>query len=375
MCAQLSQLILSNIRNLPRVDIVLGPKFNVFTGLNGSGKTSLLEAVYLLGVGRSFRARSIQQVISFGEKECLLRAKVETNGEASRNSTWVAVERSLSGAAQFKIGGQVEKSAAELSKLLPMQLIDVSSHQVLEGGPDNRRQFIDWGVFHMEHTFLSNWRFMRRALQQRNCALKQRQHPADSWNEIFIKYALLVSASRVRYVERFKQALMPMLQEMLGLTDVVIRYEQGWPQDQELHVSLAATANLDLVCGFTARGPHRANLVVTIAGRPIKEVLSRGQLKVFVCIMLLARAKLLNNAQDCIFLIDDLHAELDKHSCGLIINAIKAIGCQVFITGIDANSLIERLSDSVVKLFHVEQGVIRQASSATAQGAESMSIG
>ncbi len=362
MRSQLNQLILSNIRNLDLIDLNFGPQFNVFVGPNGSGKTSLLEAIYLLGVGRSFRARSIRQIISFGAEQCLIRARIGSFGDESPNSIWLAAERSASGAAQFKIGGQSEKTASEITKMLPVQLIDVSSHLLLEGGPDNRRQFIDWGVFHVEHSFLHSWRQMRRSLEQRNTALKKRQSPAATWDETFVKYAMIVNDARIAYVERFKITFLDMLQSMLGLTNVGLNYEPGWNVAQDLQTALVTSSNVDLSYGFTTRGPHRANLEITVDGRPAKDVLSRGQIKIFVCIMLLARAKLLLEARDCIFLIDDLHAELDKQSCSLFIKAIKEIGCQVFITGIDADLLSERLDGCIARVFHVEHGAIRQAS-------------
>jgi DNA replication and repair protein RecF len=362
MGAQLNQIILSNIRNLGVIDLNFGPKFNAFVGPNGSGKTSLLEAIYLLGVGRSFRARSMRQIISFGAEQCLIRAKVGSCLNSEQPDVWLAVERSVNGSSQYKIDGQIESSGTELTKRLPVQLIDVNSHLLLEGGPDNRRQFIDWGVFHVEHSFLYNWRQMRRALEQRNAALKQRLTPAATWNAGFVKYAVIVSDFRESYVQRFKVIFLQMLQEMLGLGGVTIRYDRGWSANQELQAALDYAASKDLAYGFTTCGPHRANLEINIDGRPAKEVLSRGQIKIFVCIMLLARAKLLSNTRDSVFLIDDLHAELDKHSCSLFINAINSMGCQVFMTGIDADLLSDRLNGCITRLFHVEQGVIRQAS-------------
>jgi DNA replication and repair protein RecF len=360
MSAQLNQLILSNIRNLGDLDLSFGPQFNVFVGANGSGKTSLLEAIYLLGVGRSFRARSIRQIISFGSEQCLIRAKVGSHDENEQSSIWLAVERTLAGDPQYKIGGQLEKSAAELTKALPVQLIDVNSHLLLEGGPNNRRQFIDWGVFHVEHSFLQNWRLMRRALEQRNMALKQRQTPAAVWDEAFVKYATLVDTARNEYIQRFSKIFLLMLQDMLGLTTVELQYNRGWSREQELQAALEDSKYVDLAHGYTHRGPQRADLEIVLGGKLAKDVLSRGQIKIFVCIMLLARAKLLQDTRSSVFLIDDLHAELDKNSCGLFIEAIKAMGCQVFITGIDGASLLERLHDCAIRMFHVEHGVIRE---------------
>jgi len=360
MSAQLNQLILTNIRNLEALDLRFGPQFNVFVGANGSGKTSLLEAIYLLGVGRSFRASSMRQIISFGKEQCLIRAKVGAQGENDQSGIWLAVERTLTGDCQYKIGGQLERSASELTKALPVQLIDVNSHLLLEGGPNNRRQFIDWGVFHVEHNFLQHWRLMRRALEQRNMALKQRQTPVAAWDEAFVKYAMLVDLARNEYIQRFSKIFLSLLKDMLDLTTVELHYKRGWSQTQELHMALEDSRFVDMAHGYTHRGPQRADLEINLGGKPAKEVLSRGQTKIFVCIMLLARAKLLQNARSSVFLIDDLHAELDKNSCGLFIGAIKAMGCQVFITGIDGAPLLERLHDCAIRMFHVEHGMIRE---------------
>lgn len=360
MSAQLKKLVLSNIRNLESLDLNFGSQFNVFIGANGSGKTSLLEAIYLLGVGRSFRTRSLRQIISFGSDKCLIRACVSTSADLSHDNVWIAVERGLANYAQYKIGGRCENSVSELAKMLPVQLIDVNSHLLLDGGPVYRRQFIDWGVFHVEHSFLQNWRLMRRALEQRNTALKQHQIPAAMWDETFVKYAMAVDVARNEYIKHFNKIFLLMLHEMLGMTNVELLYKRGWSMEQQLQSELDASKHMDLARGYTCRGPQRADLDISLCGKPIKEVLSRGQIKIVVCIMLLARAKLLRDYRSSIFLIDDLHAELDKNSCGLLIEAIKTMGCQVFITGLDELALRDILHGCDMHMFHVEHGSIKE---------------
>ncbi len=359
MGAQLNQLIVSNIRNLDSVDLNFGPQFNVFTGINGSGKTSLLEAIHLLSLGRSFRAKSMRQIMAFGTQQCLVRAHIGSNND-HHNNIWLALERFADGASTYKIGGQEEKSAAELSKVLPVQLIDVNSHLLLEGGPIYRRQFMDWGVFHVEHNFLQDWRSLQRALEQRNMALKHGQHPAEMWNEAYVKYANAVDVARATYLQQFEVVFLALIAEMLGLKDVELRYNRGWSRDQDLRAVLQSSIHTDLQYGYTTKGPQRADFEVLIAKRAAKEVLSRGQMKIFVCIMLLARAKMLPTTQTGVFLIDDLHAELDKHSCSLFIQAIKDMGCQVFITGIEAELLRESLHGCNTRMFHVEHGTIKE---------------
>ncbi len=358
MCVRLNKLELSNIRNLRTVSLDLGGRFNVFTGANGSGKTSLLEAVHLLGLGRSFRAKSMQQIISFGDNQCLVRAKLAASGTQLQD-TWLAIEPAVGRSAQYRIGENSEKSAAAITKILPMQLIDVNSHVLLEGGPSYRRQLIDWGVFHVEHSFLQAWRLLQRAMKQRNAALYLRQMPAEIWDETFVKYADIVDCARASYVQRFAQIFSNLLAEMLGWMDLTVRYNRGWPTNQDLKEVLARSSSRDLGCGYTTAGPHRAEVEFLLNNKPAREVLSRGQIKIFVCIMLLARIYLLPYKQS-IFLIDDLHAEFDKKNCKLFIHALEKMECQVFITGIEADLLRERLFGCDAKMFHVEQGSINE---------------
>jgi len=358
MSSKLSQLVISNIRNLRASDIQLGPKFNVFVGLNGSGKTSILEAVHLLGLGRSFRARSIQQVIKRGNDQCVVRGMLRDAESLEHSGVWLGVAKGADGSSQYKIGEATEKSPAELSRALPVQLIDVNSHLLLEGGPEKRRKFIDWGVFHMEHSFLLEWRGFQRALEQRNAALKQRRAPEQAWNEAFAKHAEQVTSRRKSYVLQFKEVFLPFLREKLAVESVSVAYRCGWDEDRSLLDQLDESLGRDIACGFTTCGPHRADLEVLIDGEPAKSVLSRGQIKIFVCIMLLARSKLLLQPQDNVFLIDDLHAELDRNSSRALIEAINGLGGQVFVTGIEAELLQESLQGFDSRMFHVEQGTI-----------------
>lgn len=359
MITQLNQLILSNIRNLAETDLKFGSQFNVFIGSNGSGKTSFLEAIHLLSVGRSFRARSMQQVVAFGADKCVIRAQVNASSDLDDSNVWLGAVRGISGSAQYKIGEQTEKSASELSKKLPVQLIDVNSSMLLDGGPVFRRQFMDWGVFHVEHSFLDNWRLMSRALEQRNASLKSKQIPGRAWDDAFVKYANAVDVARRSYLERYCTIFACMLRELLNLSNVEIRYMRGWSNDRELAEVLRSSINFDVSCGYTCRGPQRADLEVLIDSRPAKHVLSRGQMKIFVCIMLLARAKLLKGSRSSVFLVDDLHAELDKESCELFVAALKSLNCQAFITGIEADLLKSSLRECDTQMFHVEQGCIR----------------
>lgn len=360
MGVQLEQLVISNLRNLVATTLSLNSKFNMFVGPNGSGKTSLLEAVYLLGMGRSFRARSIQQIISFGAQNCFIRAKVGFDADLGVPSVWLGLGKDLNGNTQYKIGEQAETSSAALSKILPVQLIDADSMLLLDGGPLYRRQFMDWGVFHVEHSFLTSWRLMRRALEQRNTLLRNNVRPALVWDEAFVQYALEVNAARQQYMIRFVDLMNKLLEERFHVPGVKFQYHQGWNEGEMLMDALQKSLKLDLTVGYTNRGPHRADFLVTIDDRPAKTVLSRGQMKLFVCLMLIARSHMLGHGKSGLMLIDDLHAELDGNSCGVFVSALEALNCQALITGVEQKLLSSHLRDVSIDLFHVEHGCVQQ---------------
>lgn len=350
MTTEISQLTLSKFRNIDSCELEFHPKFNLLIGANGSGKSSVLESIYLLGAGRSFRARSAQQYINFDHNSCLVRAKV--------NEKWLAVQRSQDGAAEYRLADKVCNSAAKLCKHLPVQLLDVNSNQLILGGPEYRRQFIDWGLFHVEHDFLHSWRALQKALKQRNAALRHGMPPGDYWDNVFVEHALEVDRARRSYIKRFQSECVAWVEQNLGCKDLSLLYHSGWDDDLSLTEALQASRNAELAAGHTLIGPQRADLEFRLEGKLAREVVSRGQLKLLVSLLLLARAKLLNEQQASVFLLDDMHAELDSDNCGVLLRELNAMPAQVIIAGIEYKPLQALLSGKEHRMFHVEHGRI-----------------
>ena len=171
---------------------------NVFTGLNGAGKTSVLEAVYMLGLAKSFRGAQLQPVIHYLSDTCTVFGELELLDDNVAKRIAIGVKRLKKGGHKIRVAGKDEKSPMRLAELLPLQLINAASYLLLEGGPKQRRQFIDWGAFHVEHEFYGAWRRMQRSLKQRNGAL--RSGPAHNthltaWDNEFIEAALVVDSA------------------------------------------------------------------------------------------------------------------------------------------------------------------------------------
>ncbi len=148
----ISQLTIHHFRNLSKVQFEPQPGINFFFGANGSGKTSILEAIYFLGLGRSFRTHLIQRIIHQGSEQFLLLAQINNPD----NPFLVGMERSLQGEKKIRVNGESVNSVATIAKQLPLQLLSTESHRFFHDGPKVRRQYLDWGVFHVEHCLLLN---------------------------------------------------------------------------------------------------------------------------------------------------------------------------------------------------------------------------
>lgn len=360
----LARLELSNLRNIESADLELVEGFNLFFGDNGSGKTSVLEALHLLALGRSFRSQLQKSLVREGCSEATVFAQTQ-EGLA------LGILRPLRGAQSLRIGGRKAEGLAELSHCLPLQLINSETFQILEGSPSERRRFLDWGVFHVEQFFFSNWRRARLALQSRNTLLRQGATASEiePWTLELVRSAEQMDIQRRQYMDKLKALLEPQLAS-LGVWDPDLRLEidylRGWKEDQGLYEQIQEDLARDRRYGHTSSGPHRADLRFRLGSADAAELLSRGQLKLLICALKIAQGRLLEQEQGrrCIYLIDDLPAELDADNRARVCNLLKERQAQVFLTSIERETLAKELLEgsgaapSKNKLFHVKRGKI-----------------
>ena len=237
---KLSSLAISGVRNIIDTRVADLGDVNIFTGLNGAGKTSVLEAVYILGLAKSFRGTQLQPVVNYLSNTCTVFGELEPLDDGAQRVA-IGVKRAKKGGHKIRVAGKDEKSLVRLAELLPLQLINSMSYLLLEGGPKQRRQFIDWGVFHVEQEFYSAWRRMQRSLKQRNGALRSGQAnntPLAAWDNEFVEAALIVDAVRQRYFESFESIFYDFLTQLLPDSGLDFSYERGWTNDQCLEAVL-----------------------------------------------------------------------------------------------------------------------------------------
>ena len=267
--------------------------------------------------------------------------------------------RNGSGGLEVHADGEKQGSAVALAEALPLQVIDPDVHELVAGGPEMRRRYIDWIAFHVEHPFLEQWRRFRRALKQRNAALRDgaSRKSLASWDRELGELGGSVDATRRRMVELVGPVLAAFGAELLG-SRVVLDYRQGWPADVSLSDALAGSAERDLQLASTQYGPHRADLVLSYDERRARKLVSRGQQKLLACALILAATAVVKTklGKPLTLLLDDPAAELDGDAVGRLMSAVEGLGCQVIATTLDPG---KALFSSPPTMFHVEHGVVR----------------
>lgn len=345
----LETLTVQNLRCLRQASLELSPGRNLITGANGSGKTSLLEAISLLGRGRSFRTRNSERLVTHGESRLVVHGR--TGG---LNHPTIGVQVARGEATVAKIGGEFTRSLADLSQVLPVQVIEPGVHKLIEDGAFRRRRWMDWAVFHVEPGFVETWSGYTRALKQRNAALKQSPGQVGAWDAEVIRLGQLLSTSRRAMLERLQPFWKEAIAELLG-RDVELGYSQGWPKDLTLKDALAACRDRDIIKGQTHAGPHRADAVVKLDGKLARDSLSRGQQKLVAVALILAQLRLLQDLLSSVpvLLLDDPAAELDGSKLTAFISQVGKLRCQLIVTSLSGDQNPFGQPDAA---FHVEQG-------------------
>jgi DNA replication and repair protein RecF len=358
----LSRLDITTVRNLRAVSLRELAATNIFFGDNGTGKTTVLESLYLLGMARSFRSGHIKTVISHGETSCAVYGELARHGSSSLS---LGVSRDLNGGLQAKIAGSAALSTSELAANLPLQIINSDSFNLLVGSPGHRRQFLDWGVFHVEPLFYTAWQRYQRALKQRNSLLRHgkiSEFELQPWDKELSEAGELVDNHRRQYFAELQPGFQALIERLSpDLSRLELRYRRGWDKQASLRDVLIASEHSDRQQGFTHAGPQRADIRVVIDGHNAADILSRGQQKLVVCALKLAQGGLLATSQRkaCVYLVDDLPAELDKNHCRLVAEVLVELDTQVFITCVERKEVADVWPDTTPggrAMFHVEHG-------------------
>jgi DNA replication and repair protein RecF len=353
----LSRIQGENFRLFERFELAPNPGLNLILGANASGKTSLLEALYSLGRGSSFRGTPAEACGRAGP-QWLVHGRVSP-GSAPESALGVAWTPD---GLRMRID-QADVTMLDLVRRFPVQILEPDSHRLLEDGPAYRRRYLDWGVFHVEHRFYPVWRRYQRALKQRNHSLKAGQTRAEieAWNAELAGAGEAVQEFRAAQLELLRGRLGEEIRQLLGPVDWTLELACGWPAEKPLVQTLADHYEHDRRQGKTGVGPHRAELKLKLAGRGAKHQVSRGQQKLLIAALLLSQARLIaqRSGASPALLVDDFPAELGQPFQQALLAALTGYPGQVFVTSIERTEALKTVPENAV--FHVEHGSVGPA--------------
>lgn len=350
----LRELRIEHFRCIESASLPLDQRVTAITGDNGAGKTSIIEAAYYLARGRSFRQPRHDRLIQHGSDGFSLFGRFDYGQQKHK----VGIACSRKSGHKIRIDGQDSPNLTPVAERLVVQVLEPEIHQLIADGPEQRRRFLDYGVFHVEPTYLKAWRRYKTALKQRNAALRLGQSAATMapWEQALLAEGAIVDSLRAGYVHMLSETVAA-LAPSLGLPDVSIDYRPGWNDAKSMDEALDEARDRDRQQATTSVGPHRADLRIQWSGRMARQQVSRGQQKLLASALVLGQARLLATlkSDQVVLLVDDPAAELDRHSLGRLMEAVMSVPGQLILTSIEPD--LEALPQET-RMFHVERGVL-----------------
>lgn len=345
------------VRNVTAATLDLSPRLNLLIGPNGAGKTALLEALHLLIRGRSFRTRSVSSLIQHDAHALSMhvRCRDEARGRLS-----IGVERDRSNQTRLRLNGEPVRQSSAVAALLPIQLLLPNLAELVFGGPNERRQWLDWGTFHVKQGYAETLRGYVRSVRQRNAVLRDDDRSTlGTWTERMVGLGTLVADARREYLEEARPWVLECLAKLAPELALTMDYFPGYA-GESLADAVGASMARDVKSGATQIGPHRADVRLATDGAEAAAVLSRGQGKVVASALRIGQAKglLTRPGARSLFLIDDVWAELDGRHSQRFFELLSELDCQILATSTQRPQLADAFGDEGVQVFHMKQGAV-----------------
>lgn len=373
----LELLKVHNARNLKEYTLKPHPDFNIIFGSNGAGKTTILESVYLLLRSRIFRTNKFKSFINHEENTCTIFSKFSNLDDMHPDSFTIGISRSKDLTHPvIHLNSQKINSLSTITNLVVLGLITTESFTLLDSGPSIRRKFLDWGVFHVEHSFLSDWKAFKKIISSRNNLLSSysknykltgkistsQRELINCWNPQLIALNNKLHTYRTNQLNNISTYFKDFLSKFSHTLSeqICLSYYKGWSNDCSYNDYLDKKIFEDLSAGFTRYGTHRSDLKIKIKKNMAKDILSRGQKKIVIICLILSQFKYLIEVDKFrihnLLLLDDIDSELDSKNLEIVFTILRTLDCQILATTTN-NHRYDFLNPSEHKLFHVEQSI------------------
>jgi DNA replication and repair protein RecF len=351
----IKNLSIYNLRIIEKVSIEPSPGINLITGQNGSGKTTILEAIYLIARNKSFRTSKINTLINYKSNELLITTRLERDNTGQFT---IGIKKTKHNT-EVKISGKKQTKLSEVVKQLPLFIITPDVNRIFEDGPSLRRKLLDWGVFHVEHSYRETFQQFNRLLQQRNALLRTKISETTNWDYLLSESGEIIQIQRENYLQEWLKVLMELTRGFNFLENINIELKKGWAKENNYLAELKLKSQKDKFHGFTSIGPHRADIEIKIHDTSVIDILSRGQIKILSSLLILSQALLYKRkvCESPIILIDDIQAELDLVTRKKLFTLLESLDFQIFLTS-SGDLKQGRIEHNDWNMFHVEQGVV-----------------
>jgi DNA replication and repair protein RecF len=310
---KLANLRVQNYRNHKDLTCTFSPSVTTIHGLNGTGKTSLLEAIYTICRGISFKASDTDIV-----RETSDWYRVDCRDDEQKTRTYLYDNRTGKKAKQYTIDNKKFARMPAQYKW-PVILFTPDDLRLIDGSPARRRRYLDQLLSQLDPTYAQAVRRYERALMQRNRLLKNNAtiDTLFSWDVLLSQAGAYIIAARHKYIQRINERINQQYQHIAGVDDALcVEYTANRvPSPAQLLAALQQSTERDLLIGATSVGPHRHDMIVTTRGRLASDTMSRGEIRTFILALKYIEKNLLEeqSGQKPIVLLDDVFGELDQH--------------------------------------------------------------
>lgn len=355
----LNSLQISGFRNLAPQELDLSGTFHFAFGENGSGKTSFLEAIFMLIRGRSFRSPVASHAINFNADSLTLFGRFSADPELA---VGLSIGRKFR---EHKLDGARVSSSLPVTQLLPIMAIHSATFSMLDATSRYRRQILDWGVFHVEPAFLELWRQYGRLLSQRNALLRRGAEllELETWDRKLADCGNQLTLMRYCLIDKVSEVFESLARDLIKEYTIKIVFNKGWTSDVDMFMALNKSYTSDTRLNYTQVGPHRADFHFSSNGRSVKTFLSRGQIRLLTLTFVIAIVTVTQqlSGKSCLLLVDDLASELDAQNFYTASKLLINLGVPVFMTGVEMPNWFIQLPITDPSLFHVERGLFSKA--------------
>ncbi len=349
----IKKIKINNFRNYKQEEISLNENINLFYGENAQGKTNIIEAIFLGSIGKSFRTKKDKEMIRIGQEN----AKIEIEYQKSDREGIIKIE--LGNKKNIYLNGIKIKKLSELLGNINIVIFTPDDINILKGGPQNRRKFLDIMISQLKPNYMYHLNLYLKTLEQRNNYLRQikeekkQEDLLDIWDEKLIEHANIIYEYRNEFINKIKEKIKEIHKEITNYKeDIDIKYQTECQTKEKYLQLLKERRNIDIIKGYTTKGIHRDDFIIYINNKPIDIYGSQGQHRTAILSLKLSELNIVKEeiGEEPILLLDDFMSELDKSRIQNFLEKIK--NAQVIITCTEKI----KVENKKILIYNVKEG-------------------